>query len=141
MFDQLLQKLQETKGTKDAKATIGTIKGYLDRTFLAPQTSYIPGTVLRCVEKPYNQKFPEPGDLVVVVAMGPCDAFATHDGAPQSAGDLGNFLFAKPHDLGQGFGIWRSHTAFFAPATEQEILSHDKALEDEANPTANPTAD
>lgn len=95
--------------------TIEELKAHV-ATF-GPRKQFNPGDEIVCVQKPYGQKSPRPGDRVVVIE--PCKVYPMNDGTPCASGEFADYVGAALEEgHPEGFLARHLNSCFFVPAAE-----------------------
>lgn len=97
-----------------------------------PRKEFKPGDVVVCVQQPYGQKAPMPGDECVVVE--PVSANFIADGSSMAAGELGDYIMARVESgHPQGYVTHSQNSRFFVLASEYVAPVAETATQTEEN--------
>ena len=115
------------KGELLPRATISTIKE--QTAGILEGKTFAEGDAIKCVKKPWGARFPEVGDVVVVVSQDGMNlAVSNEPGDCLAASDLGDTIVAVPRIADTGWQLYQIHSSCFEKATDEEVAAADKKL-------------
>jgi len=131
MLEEVARQSHMTKALAEGKilppATISAIKADIEG-ILEPK-NFAEGTAVKCIRKPWGLKFPEVGDICVVVSQDGMNLVSDNaPGSARSAAALGDTLVAVPKVSDTGWLIYQIASSCFEVATKEEVQAADDKL-------------
>lgn len=98
-----------------------------------PRKEFKPGDVVVCVQQPYGQRSPVPGDRSVIVDK-LTNVVCTNDGTAIVAGEVADYVGARLHEEHpQGFMTGGLHSSFYVLESEYAAPVAETATQTEEN--------